>query len=190
MIMLSSKARISWIKWHAYVSCFFLPFALLVAITGILYLFDIKGGASESFEYKISTDQVFPLEEKSAAQFMVNYFSENGLTQHLPLPDNYFLDHDVQGWWDFHSEVVLIPLEDNQLKVVLETNDFWRQMLYIHKGLAGKIFVVFGILFGISLLFSLISGTVVALVMPKLKKNAVVFMLGGGASLVFMYFIS
>lgn len=188
--MLSSKARILWIKWHAYLSCFFLPFALLIALTGLLYLFDVKGGAAEKFEYQIETELAFPLKENLAESFIVEHFSNEKLTRHLPLPENYYIDGDVQGWWDFHSEVVLIPLENNQLKIVVENNNLWRQLLYIHKGIAGDIFVVFAMLFGISLLFSLISGSIVALVMPKLKQNALVFMTAGFVALVVAYFMS
>ncbi len=188
--MLSSKARILWIKWHAYLSCFFLPFALLITLTGLLYLFDIKGGASQEFEYNSETELTFPLEESLAKKYIVEYFSNEELSRHLPLPENYFLDGDVQGWWDFHDEVVLIPLKDKRLKIVVEKNSFWRQLLYIHKGIAGDIFIVFGILFGISLLFSLISGSIVALAMPKLKRNAAVFMTAGFMALVAAYLMS
>jgi len=188
--MLSSKARILWIKWHAYLSCFFLPFALLISLTGLLYLFDVKGGPSQEYQYKIETELDFPLQEKQAEKFIIEYFSNKDLGRHLPLPESYFLDGDVQGWWDFHSEVVLIPHENNQLKVVVETNNLWRQLLYIHKGIAGDIFKVFAILFGISLLFSLLSGTLVALMMPKLKRNALIFILGGFMALVTAYFMS
>ena len=188
--MLSSKARILWIKWHAYLSCFFLPFALLIALTGILYLFDIKGGPSQEYQYKIATPLEFPLKEELGEQFIKEYFLNNNMSDQLPLPEHYFLDHDVQGWWDFHREIVLVPLENNQLKIIVETNGWWRQLLYIHKGIAGDLFVVFSILFGISLLFSLLSGTIVALVMPKLKRNAMVCMVAGFLALVMAYFVS
>lgn len=188
--MLSSKSRILWIKYHAYISCFFLPFALLIALTGILYLFDIKGGPSEKFEYLLSEEIDFPLEKKEAKAFIENYLTEKQNGLHLPLPSNYWEDHAIQGWWDFHGGVMLDAHDDNQLKIQVETNNLMRKLLYIHKGIAGDIFVIFGILFGISLLFSLLSGTIVALVMPKLKKNAVIFMLAGALSVLVTFFAS
>lgn len=74
--MLSSKARIQWIKWHAYISCFFLPLALLFTFTGVLYLLDVKGGASSYDEYIIQTEKHFPLKEIDAEVFALAFIKK------------------------------------------------------------------------------------------------------------------
>jgi hypothetical protein len=191
--MLSSKARIQWIKWHAYVSCFFLPLALLFTFTGVLYLLEIEGGPSSHDEYILQTDKKFPLKEEEAEKFAVVFIKENNIEiiNGQTLPDNYYLHDGDQGWWDFHQQITFSPIqEDNSVKVIVEYNNLWRQFVYIHKGIAGDIFYVLSILFGISLFFSLLSGSIVALVMPKLKKNASLSMLAGFVVLILAYALS
>ena len=77
-----------------------------------------------------------------------------------------------------------------QTTLIIEENDIIRQAIFIHKGIAGDVFVVLGILLGFSLLFSLISGVVVALAMPKMKKPAMQFMAAGTVILVVSYFLA
>ncbi len=194
--MLSSKARILWVKWHAYLSCFFLPLALLYALTGLLYLFDVKGGAAQTIEYDITSKMPYPLNELQAQQLANNFLNSQlnsllNLSKHLPLPVNYYRSGDMQGWWDFNQEIILIKGQEGQLaKIVIEKNNLWRQFIFIHKGLAGDVFHVLGILLALSILFSLLSGTLVALVMPKLKQNATIFMGLGFAVVVLAYVVS
>lgn len=188
---ISSKSRILWIKWHAYISCFFLPFALLIALTGVLYLFEIKGGASEKFEYTIETELDFPLPKAQLEAAIKNKFSSLGVHSELfPLPVEYFEIIDMQGWWDFDHEILITDHGDGAIKVIIEENNLWRQMVFIHKGIAGKAFFVFSVLFAISLIFSLLSGTVVALVMPKMKRNASIFIGVGFLSIMLIYGLS
>lgn len=191
--MLSSKAKILWIKWHAYVSCFFLPLALLFVFTGVLYLFDIEGGDSAHNEYIVKTELKFPIKETQAEEFALKIIELHNIeiSSGLALPENYYRYLDDQGWWDLHQELTLSPLpEQNAVKVIVKYSDLWHQFVYIHKGLAGDIFYVLSILFGISLFFSLLSGSIVALVMPKLKKNAALSMGAGFLTLVIAYFLS
>jgi len=190
--MLSSKARILWIKWHAYLSCFFLPLALVYALTGLLYLFDVKGGASQTFEYEFTTPLVFPLSEIQAQKLVTNFLSQDSTTRvHLPLPNNYYHSPEVQSWWDFNQEIILVNAHDGELPhLVIEKNNLWRQLIFIHKGLAGELFHVMGVLLGLSILFSLLSGTLVALVMPKLKRNATLFISLGFVVVILAYGLS
>lgn len=184
---MNSRTRISWMKWHAYLSCVFLPFALLYATTGILYLFDIKGSAANKYEtiIPLTAQQVvdFPETESQARAFIQPYYSTG-------LPEHYFHIKESQGWWDFHQEVILLTPENQQTTLIIEENDIVRQLIFIHKGIAGDVFKVLGILLGFSLLFSLISGVVVALAMPKMKKPAMQFIAGGMMILLVAYFMA
>jgi hypothetical protein len=188
--MLSSKARILWIKWHAYLSCFFLPLALIYALTGLLYLLEVKGGASETFELPYSSAS-WPDSEQEARKALESILKQQDALHHLPLPKNYFSSPDWQGWYDIHQEISLVAEdEDHGSKLVIEKNNLMRQLMYIHKGIAGNIFKVLGILLAISLLFSIISGAIVALAMPKLKKNATIACVLGCSTVLIAYLVS
>jgi hypothetical protein len=188
--MLSSKARILWIKWHAYLSCFFLPLALIFALTGLLHLLEVKGGASETFEFPYSSNS-WPNNEKDAKQALQFLLKQEGGLDHLPFPKNYFVSSSWQGWYDIHQEISLVAEdEDHGAKVVIEKNDLMRQLMYIHKGIASNIFVILGVLLALSLLFSIISGAIVALAMPKLKKNASIACALGSLTVLIAYLAS
>jgi hypothetical protein len=188
--MLTSKARILWIKWHAYLSCFFLPLALIYALTGLLHLVEVEGGASETFEYAYSSPS-WPDNEKDAKQALQSLLKQKDGLQHLPLPKNYFVSPVWQGWYDIHQEVSLVAEdEDHGAKVVIEKNDLMRQLMYIHKGIASNIFKLLGILLGLSLLFSIISGAIVALAMPKLKRNSSIACALGSLTVLIAYLAS
>ena len=188
--MLSSKARILWIKWHAYLSCFFLPLALIYALTGLLHLLEVKGGASETFEFPYSSAS-WPDSEQEAKQALKSLLKQQDAIHHLPLPKNYFVSPVWQGWYDIHQEVSLVAEdEDHSAKLIIEKNDLMRQLMYIHKGIAGNIFKVLGILLAMSLLFSIISGAIVALAMPKLKRNSTIACTLGCSTVLIAYFIS
>jgi len=188
--MLSSKARILWIKWHAYLSCFFLPLALIYALTGLLHLFEIKGGAAETFEFPYSSAS-WPDSEQDAKQALQSLLKQKGGLDHLPLPKNYFVSPAWQGWYDIHQEISLVAEdEDHAAKLVIEKNDLMRQLMYIHKGIAGNIFKILGILLALSLLFSIISGAIVALAMPKLKRNSTIACVLGCSTVFIAYIIS
>jgi hypothetical protein len=187
--MLSSKARILWIKWHAYLSCFFLPLALLYALTGTLYLFDIKGGSIEKTEYHLEANTHWPETEKEAEALL--YELNKKLNTHITRPQFYYEIPDMKGWYDLNGEVSFKNKHDNHpMELFVDEYDIWRQLVFIHKGIVGDLFKVLSILFGISLMFSLLSGTIVALVMPKLKRNAIISLVLGCAVLVWSYFIS
>lgn len=191
--MLSSKARILWIKWHAYLSCFFLPFALLYSLTGILYLLDFKGSETVLHSVFIETDQPLPETELSALEI---YESALKMYPQLPIerPENFWHDDHLVSWWHFQGEVLLLPtISESGLKgfqIRVEEYNFLKQLHFIHKGLAGLAFKVFGIFMGLSLLISIITGAVIALVMPKLKRWAVISSGAGMSTLIMLYVVS
>ncbi|EAT11725.1 threonine synthase [Oceanobacter sp. RED65] len=85
---------------------------------------------------------------------------------------------------------MIVWQDSNRLKIDVEQNNLMRKLLYIHKGIAGEICVIFSILFGISLLFSLLSGKVVAQEMPKLKRNTITFLLVGTVTILMIFIAS
>ncbi len=187
--MLSSKARILWIKWHAYLSCFFLPLALLYALTGTLYLFDIKGGAAERMEYHLEGNTPWPKTEQEAKALVHELEIKFNIS--IEFPKFYYDTPNMKGWYDLSGEVAFKNKHGyHPMELFIEEYNLWRQLLFIHKGIVGDLFKVLSILFGMSLLFSLLSGTIVALVMPKLKKNAIISLILGSLVLVMSYFLS
>ena len=191
--MLKSKTRLLWIRWHAFVSCFFLPFALLYALTGILYLFGIEGGPKEQREMTVTVSTPWPQQEAEAKVLALKLVPED----FLPLPKNYYRDGDTHGWWDFHEELHLEPMTTASeeslsypVEVHWQTHNVMRQLLWIHKGLAGELLEWLGILMGVSILFSLLSGALVSLSLPSLKRQSVLYLTLGSITLLLAFVTS
>ena len=90
----------------------------------------------------------------------------------------------THDWYGHEQEVILSPINDNKAKLVIKEHDFLLQLLIIHKGYAGNFFKVFSIMFGFSLAFSVISGVVITLQLPQLKKASLCFIIGGSIVLI------
>lgn len=185
--MLSSKARILWIKYHAYVSCFFLPLALLYAITGLLYLLGFTGEHTTIQSVFVASDLALPQSELAASALY-----ESFLVSHPELPaqrpERFWQDDHMVSWWNVNGEIMLIPDTNTAgvagFKVVVDQYDWLMHLHFIHKGLAGTLFEILGVLMAVSLLVSIITGVVIALAMPKLKRLAVAFTVAGLATLI------
>jgi len=183
--MLNAKVRMLWIQWHAYLSCFFLPLALLYTLTGAIYLLGIEGGVASSSEFELAGR---PASEEPAD--LVEWLTPALKSQaDRCVPEIYYRERGEHGWYNMRGGVHLTLPEDPEkpVEVHVDNYDLWLQLVLIHKGVAGPLFVVLGVLLGVSLLFSLISGALVAVSMPKFKRQAWVYMGLGLLSLLLAY---
>ena len=186
--MLNAKVRMLWIQWHAYLSCFFLPLALLYTLTGALYLLDIKGDVANSWEFELASRPA-SAEPAALVQWLTPALKQQA---DLDMPDIYYRDGEGHGWYNMRGGVHLELPDDpaESVHVHIEEYDLWLQLVLIHKGVAGKLFLVLGVMLGVSLLFSLISGALVAISMPKFRRQAWVYMGLGLFSLLLAYGLS
>ncbi|WHI47168.1 hypothetical protein [Microbulbifer sp. VAAF005] len=164
----------------------FLPIAILYIATGVLYLFDIEGGVDEQIEYTVSLPKGLPNNEQET----LNVISPIVQPAEVALPADFYLEDGWIGWYGYKRQVYLEPSEDKQSAILhVKEHDLWHQFLLIHKGHAGPLFWFSAIMLGASLLFSLISGLVVAFAVPKFRKAAVQFTSLGFIALVVAFFI-
>ncbi|MCH2039658.1 MAG: PepSY domain-containing protein [Saccharospirillaceae bacterium] len=185
---LGAKGRSFWVRWHTYISCFFLPLVLLYVISGFLYLLGFEGGAasSEKIDIQLTQEQQanFPQDEQAARQLFTQFYSEK-------LPQLYYHSDHLLSFWDIHHEVMMTePEADGHAHIIVETNDWMRQLIYIHKGLAGELFRWLGIMLALSLVFSIISGVLVALAVPKMKATAIRWISIGTVVVVLAYLVA
>lgn len=186
---MKSKIRLLWMKLHAYLACFFLPITVLYIVTGVLYLFDNKGDVQQTFEYPVELAAAWPETRETAEKLVREVLSNNNhINQHAALPEDYYPEDGVHDWYGYKQEVILVPMEDPlQAKLIVKEHDIWLQLLLIHKGHAGQLFWVFGVLLGANLFFSLVSGVVLALQLPRLKNNSLSALLAGTVTLILAF---
>lgn len=210
---MQAKIRQNWLKWHAYTACFFLPFIVLYAITGTLYLLDIKGSNSEELTLSVAVDE-WPESRKDAERLALRVLSEQGQKNVSELPDNYFSSGSRHSWFGFRYSVALnkgkkadpgpelvensstnsMGSRDkndtniNSHQVEYKQHGWWKRILYIHFGLAGKTFIVLGIVFGACLLFSALSGAILLLSSPRYRRYAQTGILSSCLIIIVAYF--
>jgi len=172
---MKSKTRLLWMKLHAYFACFFLPITLVYLTTGLLYFFGFEGEVSSETEYTIQLEQGWPEAEDRALAITLIAVANN---QPVDLPADYYFYKGAHDWYGYEREVKLSPTADaNVAQLIIREHDLLKQLLVIHKGYGGIFFKILSICFGFSLAFSVISGVVITLQLPQLKKAS---MLGIG----------
>lgn len=181
-----AKTRLLWMKLHAYFACFFLPITLLYIITGMLYLFGNDGEVSAEYEYSVTLENGWPTTDEQAKPIVLKALSGK---DHLDLPEDYYFYKGAHLYFGHEQEVNLAKTDDiNKAKLLVKEHDLLEKLLIVHKGYAGGYFKLFSILFGFSLAFSVISGVVITLQLPQLKKMSLVSIFVG-ASLLLLGFL-
>jgi hypothetical protein len=179
---MKAKTRMLWMKLHAYFACFFLPITLVYITTGMLYFFDIKGEVKSEVEYLFPLQQAWPEDKDVAKKIVIDYLQGDKFVE---LPEDYYLWEGKHDWYGREREVLFKPTDDEGVvEIHIKEHDFLMQLLIVHKGFAGIFFKVFSIMFGLSLAFSVISGVVITLQLPQLKKASLLSITAGGLVLL------
>ncbi|MBW8190617.1 hypothetical protein K0504_06165 [Neiella marina] len=179
---MNTKFRMLWMKLHAYVACFFLPITVLFVATGILYLFDIEGGVADEFHYQLPAETVWPDNEQTAIDMVEPYLIAE---DHMRRPAAYWWWEGTHVWFDYKQEVTLRP--DNGegfIELEVKEHDWWHRLLLIHKGFGSQLLWLFGLLFGVSLVFSIGTGVILALQIRQVKVMSMMSIGAGFVSLV------
>lgn len=178
---MKAKVRLTWMKLHAYFSCFFLPLTLIYILSGVLYLCGIKGDVKHQASYLLTQSSVIE-NQQQAEQFVKPLLVTKG---HSSLPSDYFPDGSGHSWYGYKHEVVLqLDNDKKPIELVVKEHDIWLKLLIIHKGYAGLVFWLLAIGLGISLTFSLLSGVVISLQMPQIKKTSLMMLFAGTATFI------
>lgn len=181
--------RFTWMQFHVYFACFFLPITLLYIASGVLYLFDIKGEDKAEYHYEISLPNGWPKDEAGTKKHVLPIIKAHGHNGKLP-PD-YYHEHDYVGWFGYKQQIFLDPTQNiTAAKITVIEHDFLKQCLLIHKGHAGLLFWLFAILLGGSLILSAITGVVLAFSIPKLWRSALLYSFLGTVAVVLGFVIS
>lgn len=183
-------------KLHAYLACFFLPLTLVYIVSGVLYLFDIKGGVKSESEYTIPLPQDWPQQKNDAEKLVIPLLQQYQLPA---LPSDHYPQEHLHEWYGYQQNVFLSltpalktqeATKSTKLTAILvvKQHDFIHQLLLIHKGFAGYLFWLMAIMLGLSLTFSLASGVVISLQLPQIKKTSLVSLAAGTLVLVVAFY--
>ncbi len=151
---------------HLYLAAFFLPFLLLMPITGVSYLLGEKGAKLSKVEFVVN--ETPPLEKKEQDEWIKNQFKIN----------------NIDFEWEYikpnGKDLILRPssvdhyilsVEDNQTEFIKIEPNLLLKLIELHKGHGPKLFKTLEITAGIALILITISGVFLSFYSRSLKKK-------------------
>ncbi|HEG0613961.1 TPA: hypothetical protein SB591_000349 [Campylobacter coli] len=172
---------------HIYVSLFFLPCAVLFALTGIVYIF----GADQDTGLKVENYKLVKnIEVGKEKDALIQYLQENN----LKIPSNTEVikgkDKGVTiGGAHYSANIALVA--QNEYAITLKTRSLLGDMIMLHKDKGAWYFSVLSIGFGIALFLLYISGLIITLFASKKDRQKQLATLGAGVVItIFLAYLS
>ncbi len=161
---------------HIYVSLFFLPCAVLFALTGIVYIL----GADQDTGLKVENYKLVKnIEAGKEKDALIQYLQENNLK--IPSNTEVIKGKDkgvtIGG---AHYSANIAPIAQNEYTITLKTRSFLGDMIMLHKDKGAWYFSVLSIAFGIALFLLYISGLIITLFASKKDRQKQLATLGAG----------
>ena len=177
--------RMSVIKVHAFLACFFIPAATLYFFSGGLYTLGVQGH-SEKQVFQLDLDSPFTPDLDRLSELASSALQQRELVVPTGDPKVTSKKGSYKYRWGDLKRLVEIEPTDNplQVEVVYRQRDALAQVMRVHKAEAGSIVKVLSVSMAISLLLILSSGVYLALGLPKLRKTALISLAAGCAVLV------
>lgn len=166
---------------HFYLSSFFTPFLLLIAVTGTFYLFGNKGNVKETLvksnvmiQKEQEKEQVKQVVKELDANYRYEYLKDRGSSiQTRPTTRDYF---------NFKKNA------DGTFNVYKVEPNFLLRLIEVHKGHGPKLLKYFQKVLGFALIFITITGLLMSLKIKTRVKSFLISMTAGGVILFGMFF--
>lgn len=172
---------------HIYVSLFFLPCAVLFALTGIVYIL----GADQDTGLKVENYKLVKnIEVGKEKDALIQYLQENN----LKIPSNTEVikgkDKGITiGGAHYSANIALVA--QNEYAITLKTRSLLGDMIMLHKNKGAWYFSVLSIAFGIALFLLYISGLIITLFASKKDRQKQLATLGAGVVItIFLAYLS
>ncbi len=161
---------------HIYVSLFFLPCAVLFALTGIVYIL----GADQDTGLKVENYKLVKnIEAGKEKDALIQYLQENNLK--IPSNTEVIKGKDkgvtIGG---AHYSANIAPIAQNEYAITLKTRSLLGDMIMLHKDKGAWYFSVLSIAFGVALFLLYISGLIITLFASKKDRQKQLATLGAG----------
>ncbi len=163
-----------WMKIHTYLSLFFLPVAIIYALTGALYIFNVRENAlANIYTYKMD----FKPNEGEEARVIIDLLQK----YNHAIPSNTEVrissDNVMMGNMKYRAEIVK---EKNGEYIFRVTNrSLYGVLLLMHKSKGKYYFDIIAVSFSISLMIFYLSGLIATSFAKKNRKTAFSILLSG-----------
>lgn len=179
------------IKVHGYIAVFFLPMALLYAVTGTLYIVG-KSGSTESVSIELEMTSSWPNTIDAAQSLVGGTLRENNLAATIDsVLATARTNSDTEYYWrTLTHSVTLTRTGETTARLQTQRNSLYRQLVEIHKDHAGIMFTVLGFGFGIAMAVLILSGSLMMFKSRLHRRSATLLLSSGTALCVGAYFAS
>lgn len=182
-IHLFQKKQI-WIKIHLYLSLFFLPAALIYAITGSLYLLDVREEAGASI-HEIAIE---PLPKGREQETILQLLEQHNLK--IPKDTTLKIMRGNPSMGSISYSVAVIQDKKGGYKLRAVERSLYGILLLMHKGKGSFYFDIIAISFSISLLVFYLSGLIITSFCKRKRGSALAALLLGLGVTSLMIFLS
>ncbi|MBZ7942739.1 hypothetical protein [Campylobacter molothri] len=167
---------------HIYFSLFFLPCALIFAISGIAYIL----GFNQNVGLKVQTYKLNQYIQKGKErEALIEYLIENK----LKLPSNIEpIKSKNKGITigTVHYSANIAPINENEYLITLNTRSLLGDMIMLHKDKGLWYFSILSIGFGVTLFLLYISGLIITFFANKKDRKRQLFVLSLGFLITFI----
>lgn len=148
---------------HIYVSLFFLPIAIMYALTGLVYIFGFNQdvGAIKQV-YQVQTK----LENGKEVEFLLSYLKDNNLKIPADSTPKKAKDGGI-SIGGAHYSANIKQLDSNLVQIITFRRSILGDMIMLHKNKAKWYFTILSVGFGIALMLLYISGIFTTLLNVK-----------------------
>lgn len=167
-----------WMRTHNHVSMFFLPVALLYALTGALYIMGIQGGTNHKTIVEVTAEQPLPQDIKALQTFIGMQLQE----RELRLPEGELQAARgtfVWGQPSGYHVMVEPPKGATGARIVCVTPALYSRLVFLHKAKCGTPFKVMGIAFGAAMTLIYLSGLVIGWRVVSRRRTSIATLVAG-----------
>lgn len=153
---------------HLYLATFLAPIILMIAISGGLYLFGIKGTVEKTVLYEGNVSEIsYTAEnlEMEVSRFLQEIGHDTSF-EAIKASGNTLYTRPTS------TTYLTIERKNNQVTVTRETPDFVKRIVELHKGHGPQFFKTLQKITAIGLVFILLSGLWMAFSMKSMRKQA------------------
>ncbi len=175
----------TWMQLHLYISLFFIPMALIYAITGSLYIFNIRQNAgAEIHEIKIEA----PIQKGSEREAMLKILEENKLE--IPSRTEVRFSRGSHSMGTLKYQVLLTQNKDSSYTLKTIDRNWYGVLLLLHKSAGKYYFDILAVGFSIALVVLYLSGLFMTAFCKRDRKGSLIATLVGFAVTILAVYLS
>lgn len=177
------KSRSWMVQIHLILASLFLPFLLLMPVSGTLYLLDIKGDQAKEEAFVV--EDPVPQDKSEHEAFFRDQFRK----QNIDFDFEYIRSTETDFIFRPTSRVYYMAAPKDGKLVMQKVNpSFVKRMIEVHKGHGPRIVRTMEIAFGIALIAVALSGVWIAIVTPVYRRPMIVSLVIGTVLLALGFF--